>query len=117
MLLTRVSVRDHAPLSTTLCLFYRDLTAWVVKHCLTAEGCNTLAVCGYVQDKPVYRDIDTGWNQQERCLINGRIPIEKEGIRHIVTVDLRKLPVNYVQVEAAAIQEETVNRLIKALEN
>ena len=97
--------------------YYRDFTAWMVKNCLTQEGWKTISEYGYIQTKPVYRDIETGYDRKESCLISGQMLVERGDEKVLVTVDLRKIPVNYVQVEVAKSQEVIVRQLIRALEN
>jgi cell division protease FtsH len=97
--------------------YYRDLIAWSAKHCLSEEGWKPLAVFGYSLRQPLHRNISTDVDIEESCLVSGQMAVERDGVRLIVTVDIRRTnPNHFVQVEGPAVNEQVVKQLILAIE-
>ncbi len=93
--------------------YYGPLLAWAVKCIITSPGWRIVSVHEHSQKEPVIREVQTDYTKFESCILNGRILVEKDNIRLVITVDTCQGGTNSVQVEAYGKHQGLVKTLIR----
>ena len=95
--------------------YYAQLLAWTLKCIITSPGWKIVSVHGYSHTEPVIRDVQTDYTKFESCIVDGKILVETDNIRLVITVNARPGGANFVQIEAGKEHHEMVKTLIRTI--
>ena len=95
--------------------YYAQLLAWTLKCIITSPGWKIVSVHGYSHTEPMIRDVQTDYTKFESCIVDGKILVETDNIRLVITVNARPGGANFVQIQAGKEHHGLVKTLIRAI--
>lgn len=97
--------------------YYAELLTWALQRYLEREQWQVAKVLSYEAPEPIYLDVHTGYDSSENLLKNGRLLLERDGVRLSVTVDIELAWRGMVRVEGAASRKKEIEEFISGVED
>lgn len=91
--------------------YYGRLLAWTVKCVTTSPGWETISVHGHSFAEPIFSDIQTDYTENEGCVINGHMLLEKDNTRLVITIDGG----SSIQIASGRQHHEMVKKLVQEI--
>ena len=97
--------------------YYAELLTWALQRYLERENWQVIEVLSYERPEPIYTDVYTEYDSCENMLADGRLLIERDGVRFAVTVDMYSGYRGLIRVEAAASRKNDIDEFISGVED
>jgi cell division protease FtsH len=97
--------------------YYAELLAWALQRYLERRKWQVIRVLSYELPEPIYTDVYTAYDSCEYLLNNGRMLLERNGVRFTVTVDINRAYRGMIRIEGVASRKKEIEAFISGVED